>query len=56
MNQALSYIASDEQIIAKMYLNFFMNIALRFSDCMLHSLIIVVGGLSFGYFPLIQVF
>ncbi|CDW87415.1 low quality protein: e3 ubiquitin-protein ligase amfr-like [Stylonychia lemnae] len=56
MNQALSYQATDDQIITKMHLNFFTNMSTKFLDLLQHSMIIFFAGISFGYFPMIQVY
>eukprot|EP00347_Sterkiella_histriomuscorum_P023911 403332960 len=56
MNQALSYQSSDDQIVIKMTLTFFSNITLKFLDLMQHCLVIFFAGVSFGYFPMIQVY
>jgi hypothetical protein len=55
MNQALSLISSDDQVIKKMMLNLWLNMALKLSEVVLFGVVIYVAGVSFGYFPMIQV-
>lgn len=51
LNQALSLITNDDQIIVKIYLNFYLFIARLSLDMIHHSLLMFYSGINFGFIP-----